>query len=88
MAVMASLIPTLGFVVVGDLCHARIPLPGDDAWRGSKMTPSVFVPPTSTPMRRCLRESVEGILVQSRYLAAISRQKIGVMLCIKRFMYV
>jgi len=60
--VKASLMPELGFVVVGALCllynsasvvvytlsmittyHATIPLPGSDAFVGSKMTPSVLV---------------------------------------------
>lgn len=60
--VKASLIPELGFVVVGALCllyksasvvvytafivttyHATTPLPGSDAFVGSKMTPSVLV---------------------------------------------
>lgn len=63
--VRASLIPALGFVVVGALCllqmlacisrpgtsissnidtyHATTPLPGSDAFVGSRITPSVLV---------------------------------------------
>ena len=43
MAVMALLIPSLGFPVVDALCHAKIPRSGSDERVGSRMTPSVLV---------------------------------------------
>lgn len=45
--------PSLGFGVVAVLMWARMPFEGEEEAReGSRMTPSVLVPPTSTPMRR------------------------------------
>ena len=43
MAVIALLIPSLGFPVVEDLFHAMIPRSGSDERVGSRMTPSVLV---------------------------------------------
>ena len=43
MAVMALLIPSLGFPVVETLCQAMIPRPGSEERVGSRITPSVFV---------------------------------------------
>ena len=65
MVVIASLIPRLGFVVVGALCQATIPLSGSEARVGSITTPSVLVPPTSTPMRSFFVPSPELIVTVS-----------------------
>ena len=59
--VMHSSIPMLGFVVVGALCHARMPRLASEVLNGSSRTPSVFVPPTSTPTRR-VASSLAGMI--------------------------
>lgn len=43
MAVMALLMPSLGFPVVDALCQAIMPRSGEEERVGSRITPSVFV---------------------------------------------
>lgn len=54
MAVMAVMMPSEGLGVVEVLVCARMPFEAEEEAerKGSRITPSVLVPPTSTPMRR------------------------------------